>query len=74
MSLSDISFDERGMVYPDHRKHRDGTPLAAYLAEAEVLMDDALSGGVDAPLGAPTTTDDFEHLRWFPYPADLPMT
>ncbi len=71
MSLCDIRFDERGMVYPDHRKHRDGRPLAAYLAQAEELMDEARETGLVTPLGAPITTEDFEHLRWFPYPADL---
>jgi hypothetical protein len=35
------------------------------------LIAKAASAGVLAPLDAPDTTEDFEHLRWFLYPADV---
>lgn len=70
MSLMDISFDQRGMVYADHRKRRDGTPLAAYLDQAKTLMMQGSERSDVEALPVPETTEDFEHLRWFPYPSE----
>lgn len=67
MSLLDITFDNRGMAYTDHRERRDGDTLASYLEQAEHVLDDALVSGTLAQ-ARPETTEDFEHLRWFPYP------
>ncbi len=68
MSLLEIEFDQRGMTYPDHRRRRDGTPLAAYLDQAATLMSTV--GPVTGCAPNPETTEDFEHLRWFPYPSE----
>lgn len=73
MSLLDIDFDTRGMVYPDHRRRRDGTPLAAYLDEAVNLMQQVAANPPPDFAADPDTTDDFEHLRWFPYPSESPQ-
>ena len=43
--------------------------LDGYLAQARSLIDDLVRDRPPPPKRAPTT-DDFEHLRWFPY-ADL---
>ncbi len=72
MSLTDIDFDHRGMVYADHRRRRDGTPLATYMDQARSLMATTASGPCCEPAPDPETTGDFEHLRWFPYPSEAP--
>ena len=41
--------------------------LTEYLGQARRLLAD-LADAPPHPLGLPTTTSDFEHLRWFPYP------
>lgn len=70
MSLLDIGFDQRGMVYADHRKRRDGTRLAAFLDDAAKLMAKTAAEAQPEPVPVPDTTGDFEHLRWFPYPSE----
>lgn len=70
MSLLDIAFGSGGMSYEDHRKRRDGTPLATYLEQAAVLMALTEAGEKPTPIPVPETTGDFEHLRWFPYPSE----
>ncbi len=74
MSLMDIGFDHRGMVYADHRRRRDGTPLAAYMDQARTLMAKTASEPCCEAAPNPDTTGDFEHLRWFPYPSESPQS
>lgn len=71
MSLFDIEYTGAGLSYHDHRSMLGPTPLAAYIAEAENIVN-AQSTNSTVPLDAPDTTEDFEHLRWFPYPSELP--
>ena len=72
-SLRDIDYTAGTMSY-DRRpaQHADtGSTehLADHLAVARQLLDDAVARPPTA-LPAPTTTDDFETLRWFPYPGE----
>ncbi len=72
MSLSGISYSTGEMRY-ENRRTRGPSDLDAHLAEARRRCAKATS----EPAGecvAPSTTDDFEHLRWFPYPGELPDT
>jgi selenocysteine lyase/cysteine desulfurase len=65
LSLQDISYADGSMHY--HRRPRllpEGG-LGEYLEQARTLL---ASLEPLPPLGVPTTTADFEHLRWFPYP------
>ncbi len=70
MSLFDISYDD-GLHYEDRRRRLGSVPLQTFLDEAVAIVNRQATDG-DDPLGPPTTTDDFEHLRWFPYPSECP--
>ncbi len=67
VSLHDVRFTAKGVRYPDHRRRAAAGGLAAHLDAARAL----LAAPTPTPMAAPLTTDDFEHLRWFPYPADV---
>ena len=71
MSLSDIEYTDSGLRYDDRRCSLGPTPLSTFLVEAMKIVD---RQGADSlvPLAPPETTADFEHLRWFPYPSELP--
>ncbi len=67
MSLHDISYSSGAMVHQD-RRERIATPdLVGYLAQAHQACSNAAAASALEP---PTTNSDFEHLRWFPYPAE----
>jgi hypothetical protein len=68
MSLDDISYSGGEMRYANHRT-QGPSDLDAHLAEAIRLCDEANSRPPVA-CGPPSTNNDFEHLRWFPYPGE----
>jgi selenocysteine lyase/cysteine desulfurase len=69
MRLGDVSYANGEMLY-ENRRMTGATALNDYLVEAERLAaEDTLNP--QAALDPPLTTDDFEHLRWFPYPAEV---
>ena len=70
MSLRENSYEDGMLSYRDRRRRRGSVPLAAFIEDARILVDRAQSSPIEA-VGPPQTTDDFEHLRWFPYPADV---
>lgn len=67
VSLLDVRFTAAGLEHPDRRRRGTAGGLAAQLDAARRL----LASPAPVPESAPVTTDDFEHLRWFPYPADV---
>ena len=67
VSLFDVDYASGTMVHPDHRHRAPSHALAAQIEAARRLLAEP----PPAPMAAPVTTDDFEHLRWFPYPADV---
>jgi hypothetical protein len=67
LSLFDISYDSGAMAYHRRPRFLPEGGLAEYLERARALLGE-LSDAAPAPLGLPSTTHDFEHLRWFPYP------
>jgi selenocysteine lyase/cysteine desulfurase len=69
MSLHDISYETGELAYVDRRKNHESVPLKTFLDEAANIVEHQSSSETKA-LGPPTTTDDFEHLRWFPYPSE----
>jgi hypothetical protein len=71
MSIRDVAYTAEGMQYPDHRQNTGTRTLADFMAESLALIERAETAGVRDPLPAPDTTEDFEHLRWFPYPAEV---
>lgn len=72
MSLHDVSYGPDGLSFDDHRQRVGSRSLAEFMAESKALISEAASNnGSLFPLDPPETTEDFEHLRWFPYPADI---
>ena len=70
MSLDDINYDAGEMSY-HHRDHYEvAGQLNYYLDMARSVFEDAQTSPACA-LQAPATSGDFEHLRWFPYPAEV---
>jgi selenocysteine lyase/cysteine desulfurase len=61
LRLADITWDG-GMSWPDRRRTMSDTGLADVLAEGEHILSAGARGGARVP----ETSDDFEHLRWFP--------
>ncbi len=70
MSLFDISYSEGEMKYDVRRQKGSRSDLERYLEEAARLCSDT-EANPPPPQGPPDTTDDFEHLRWFPYPDEV---
>lgn len=70
MSLHDITYDGAGLHHPDHRQRLGSVPLRRFVDDA-VAIAEHLRHAAPQPLAPPETTDDFEHLRWFPYPAEV---
>ncbi len=67
MSLHDVTYGPDGLRHVDRRHRGVGVRLEQYLEDARRLCA-ATRERPPAPLDPPTTTDDFERLRWFPYP------
>ncbi len=67
MSLREIDYSTGVMRYPDRRRRGIRLDLAAFLDEAIAVFEQAETEPM-AEGAAPVTTDDFESLRWFPYP------
>lgn len=69
MSLFGVSYADGQMRY-ENRRTRGPSDLSAHLRTARAHCVAAANN----PAGdwtAPQTTDDFEHLRWFPYPISV---
>lgn len=70
MSLREVDYSTGAMSYPDRRSRRADQDLSQYLEAARAEFEAARARRY-APLGSPTTTADFEELRWFPYPDEI---
>jgi hypothetical protein len=73
LSLDAITIDRDGLHHQHHRRQLGTRPLCDFITEARAIVEQHPAGGL-APLAAPETTDDFEHLRWFPYPSEAAGT
>ncbi len=71
MSLHDLTYDEDGLRYEDHRCRLGSVSLASFLDEASAIVAARTAAATAEPVPPPETTADFEHLRWFPYPAEM---
>ncbi len=72
MSLFDITYNDRGLCHHQDRRQLGSVPLRSFVEAAHQLVAERCPTTCEVPLEAPVTTDDFEHLRWFPYPAEFP--
>ena len=70
MSLHEVDYSPGAMTYPDRRSRRPDRDLASYLTAARAELD-AAATRPHAPLGLPDTSEEFEDLRWFPYPDEV---
>ena len=70
MSLRDIRYDGDGLHYEDHRKRGRTVPLQQFIDRAMETVESQCTEGFE-PIEPPVTNEDFEHLRWFPYPAEV---
>ena len=68
MSLFDISYSGGEMCY-ENRRTRGPIDLSELLLEARRRCTEAARQSASDCV-APSTTEDFEHLRWFPYPGE----
>jgi hypothetical protein len=72
LSLHDVSYGEGAMSYHRRPQVLPEGGLAEYLERAKRLLGE-LADAPPNPLGFPSTTSDFEHLRWFPYPDEAAL-
>lgn len=70
MSLREVSYAAGEMTF-DNRRQTADINLKEHLDNARALFSDARQHPADAFVH-PETNADFEHLRWFPYPDDIP--
>jgi selenocysteine lyase/cysteine desulfurase len=71
MSLADVSYADGRMTFPLHHRTEPESALAGYLEAARAILADP-----PAPATAPEHAEvdaDFETLRWFPLPDDVPV-
>ena len=68
-SLRDVRYGPGGMAYPDHRHGADEDELPEILEEAKRILHRAAERGT-RQARRPLVSDDFEHLRWFPFPGE----
>lgn len=71
LSLGDIDYRTGTMEYRHRSRLHSDDDLAGYLDEARKLVAEMGDADLPEPLGRPLVTDDFEHLRWFPFPDEL---
>jgi selenocysteine lyase/cysteine desulfurase len=70
MSLHEVDYSGGAMTYPDRRSRRPDRDLASYLTAARAEFD-AAAARPREPFELPATSDEFEELRWFPYPDEV---
>ncbi|MFT5733960.1 MAG: selenocysteine lyase/cysteine desulfurase [Planctomycetota bacterium] len=70
LSLNDISYESGEMVYRCDAGRCEDASLGEHLEHARTLIE-GLCSSTDPSLEPPTTTADFEKLRWFSYPCEI---
>ncbi len=70
MSLFDLDYSEGHLSYDLHRTTEPESVLEDYLKYARYIFEEAELAEGEEP-GALALSDDFEHLRWFPLPAEI---
>ena len=72
MRLHDVAFDASGQLqFPAHRHRERRSRFSDYLALARDIIDEARAG---IPCQTPAFNADFEALRWFLLPGEVPST
>jgi hypothetical protein len=68
-SLGDVRYDDGAVAWPHPGAAPEPAPFETYLDEARALM--APEADRPPPIVEPEVTPDFEHLRWFWFPAEV---
>jgi hypothetical protein len=71
-SLRDISYADGVVSWPRPEAAMPAPTFEPYLDEARALL--SAEAERPAPIAAPDVTADFEHLRWFWFPEDVPVS
>jgi selenocysteine lyase/cysteine desulfurase len=71
LSLHDIEFAGGEISYRHRSRLHSDDDLAGYLDAAAAIAGAITDADLPEPLGAPSVTEDFEHLRWFPFPDEV---
>jgi len=72
MRLADVTYRSGKMEYRSRHATEPESALQTYVEDARRIVADAVASfaGLAAP-GDALPNDDFEHLRWFPLPAEI---
>ena len=70
MSLLDVSYDTGAMTYPRRSRPDEAPGYEQYLDAARATIEEVARTHPE-PLPAPEVTEDFERLRWFPFPDEV---
>ncbi len=71
MRLTDVAFRQGKLQYRSRHATEPEWVLPTYLEEARRILEHADRDAAGAHPVAPAVSEDFEHLRWFPMPADF---
>ncbi len=71
MSLYDVDYTSGSIEYPHRRRRGSEDDLTGYLAEAQQILEQLMTGPRPEPFGMPDVSADFEALRWFPLPDEV---
>jgi selenocysteine lyase/cysteine desulfurase len=71
MSLFAIDYSDGSMEFPHRRQRASESDLRGYLAEAHEILETLTSQPRPEPFGMPDVSEDFEALRWFPFPDEI---
>ncbi|MCA9597307.1 MAG: aminotransferase class V-fold PLP-dependent enzyme [Myxococcales bacterium] len=71
LRLTDVSYQGGKMEYRSRHATEPEWALDGYLTEAQKLFDGAADQVRDLTLEDTPLSPDFEHLRWFPLPAEV---
>ncbi len=70
--LTDLTYRSGRLEYRSRHATEPEWTLPAYLAEAREIITQATEEAAGlAPITEAETSDDFEHLRWFPLPNEI---
>jgi len=71
MRLTDVAFRQGKLQYRSRHATEPEWVLPTYLEEARRILEHADRDVAGAHPVAPAVSEDFEHLRWFPMPAEF---
>jgi len=71
LRLSDLSYRAGKLEYRSRHATEPEWALETYLDEARQILEGIDGDSMKTEITDPAMSDDFEHLRWFPMPAEI---